>query len=64
MNAKQNDKQLDSDIKWYEEIRKVTTGLGGDYNTGYLLNYDYMKNHSKRWCWFKTSSANRIHWIV
>ena len=35
----------DSDIKRSEEIRKLTTGQGEDYNTGCLLDYDYIKNH-------------------
>ena len=35
------DQAIDSDIKRYEEIRKLTTGQGGDYNTGCLLSYDY-----------------------
>ena len=26
-------------------MRKLTTGQGEDYTTGYLLNYDYIKNH-------------------
>ena len=33
------------DIKRYEEIRKLTTGQGEDYITGFLLDYDYIKNH-------------------
>ena len=36
---------IDSDIKRYEEIRKLTTGQGEDYTTGCLLNYKYIKNH-------------------
>ena len=35
----------DSDIKRYEEIRNITTGQGGDYTTGCLLGYVYVKNH-------------------
>ena len=31
---------IDSDIKGYEEIRKLTTGLGEDYTTGCLLDYE------------------------
>ena len=34
------DQPLDSNIKRYEEIRKLTTGQGGDYTTGCLLDYD------------------------
>ena len=39
------DQAIDSDIKQYEEIRKLTTGQDEDYNTGYLLDYEYIKNH-------------------
>ena len=38
-------KAIDSDIKRYEEIRKLVTGKGEDYTTGCLLDYDYIKNH-------------------
>ena len=41
------DQPIDSDIKWYEEIRKVITGQGEDYTTGCLLEYEYIKNHYK-----------------
>ena len=37
------DKPIDSDIRRYEEVRKLTTGQGDDYTTGCLLNYDYFK---------------------
>ena len=39
------DKLIDSDIKRYEEIRKVTTRQGEDYTKGCLLDYKYVKNH-------------------
>ena len=39
------DQVIDSDIKGYEQIRKMTTGQGEDCSTGYLLDYDYTKNH-------------------
>ena len=39
------DQAIDSDMKWYEEIRKLTTGQGEDYTNGCLLDYDYIKNH-------------------
>ena len=39
------DQPTDSDIKRYEEIRKLTTGEDGDYTTKYLLHYGYIKNH-------------------
>ena len=38
---------IDSDIKGYEEIRKLTTGLGEDYTTGCLLDYEQIKNHHR-----------------
>ena len=38
------DQAIDSDVKWYKEIRKLTIGKGEDYTTGYLLDYDYIKN--------------------
>ena len=39
------DQPIDSDIKRYEEIRKLTTEQSEDYTTGCLLDYDYIKNH-------------------
>ena len=36
---------IDSDIKRYEEIRKLTAGQGEDYTTECLLDYEYIKNH-------------------
>ena len=41
------DQAIDSDIKRYEGIRKLTTGQCEDYTTGCLLNYDYIKNHHR-----------------
>ena len=40
-----HDQAIDSDIKRYEEIRKLATGQGKGYTTGCLLDYDYIKNH-------------------
>ena len=31
----------------YENIRKIATGQGGDYTTGCLLNYQYIKDYYK-----------------
>ena len=46
MNGKRFHSQVfDSDIKQYEEIRKLTAGQGEDYTSGCLLDYDYIKNH-------------------
>ena len=39
------DQAIDSDINQYEEIRKLRTGQDEDYTTGFLLDYDYIKNH-------------------
>ena len=41
------DQQIDSDIKQYDEIRKLTTEQGEDCTTGCLVDYDYIKNHCK-----------------
>ena len=38
------DQAIDSDIKPYKEIRKLTTGQGEEYTIGCLLDYEYMKN--------------------
>ena len=46
MNGKRFHSQVfDSDIKQYEEIRKLTAGQGEDYTSGCLVDYDYIKNH-------------------
>ena len=41
------DQPIDSDIKQYKEVKKLTTGRGEDYTTGCLLDYEYIKNHYK-----------------
>ena len=38
------DEPIDSDIKRYEEIIKITTAQGEDYTNGCLLEYEYIKN--------------------
>ena len=38
------DEPNDSDIKRYEEIKKLITGQGKDYTTECLLDYNYIKN--------------------
>ena len=40
---------IDSNIKGYEEIRKLTTGQNQDCTTGCLLDYDYIKSNYKYW---------------
>ena len=44
-NKKFYNQGIDSDIKRYEEIRKLTAGQGEDYTTECLLDYEYIKNH-------------------
>ena len=39
------DQPIDSDIKRYEEIGKLTTGQSEDYTTGCLLYYEHIKNY-------------------
>ena len=41
------DQPFDSDIKLYEEIRKLTTDQYENYTTGCLLDYDQIKNYCK-----------------
>ena len=36
---------INSDIKRYEKIRKLTTGHGKGYTTRCYLDYEYIKNH-------------------
>ena len=41
------DQAIDSDIKRYEQITKLTTGQSEDYTAGCLLDYNYIKNHHR-----------------
>ena len=41
------DQPVNSNFKTYENIRKITTGQGNDYTTGFLLDYSYFKENSK-----------------
>ena len=41
------DHPINSDIKWYEGIRKLTAGQGEAYTTGCLSDYEYIKNRYK-----------------
>ena len=45
--TKSYDQAIDSVIKQYKEIRKLTAGKGEDYTTGCLINYEYVQNHYK-----------------
>ena len=39
------DQPINSDLKTYENIRKIATGQGDDYTTGCLLDYSYFKEN-------------------
>ena len=41
------DQPIDSELKTYEKIRKISTGQGDRYTTGCLLDYSYFKDHYK-----------------
>ena len=41
------DQPINSNIKTYENIRKISTGQGDDYTTGCLLDCSYFKDHYK-----------------
>ena len=36
-----------SNLRTYYSIQKIATGQGGDYATGCLMNYNYLKNYYK-----------------
>ena len=39
------DQPINDSIRKYDEIRKIATGKGDNYATGYLLGYDYFKKN-------------------
>ena len=41
------DQPINSDLKTYENIRRIATGQGDDYTTGCLLDYSYFKGNDK-----------------
>ena len=41
------DKPVKSNLITYDNIRKIATGQGDDYTTGYLLDYTYFKEYYK-----------------
>ena len=41
------DQTINSNLKTYENIRKIDTGQGDDYTTGYLLDYSYFYSYYK-----------------
>ena len=44
------DQNISDDFKKYKELRKVMTGRGEYYTTGFLLDYDFWKNNYKLVC--------------
>ena len=41
------DQQINSNLKTYENIRKIATGQEDDYTTSCLLDYSYFNNNCK-----------------
>ena len=41
------DKPINSDLKTFENIRRIATGQEDDYTMGYLLDYSYFKVNYK-----------------
>ena len=41
------DQPVKSDMRTYENIRKIATGQGDDYSTCCLLDYNYFDNYYK-----------------
>ena len=41
------DQPVQDDKVTYENIRKIATGKGDDYTTGFLLDYSHFKDHYK-----------------
>ena len=41
------DKPVKSDMRTYDNIRKIAIGQGDDYSTGCLLDYNYFNKHYK-----------------
>ena len=39
------DQPIHDQIKKYDKLRKIATRKGDDYTTGFLLDYQYFKNH-------------------
>ena len=40
-----HDQPINDTINKYDEIKKIATGQGDDYTTGFLLDFQYFKNH-------------------
>ena len=39
------DQPVKSDMRTYDNTRKMATGQGNDYTNGSLLDYNYFNNH-------------------
>ena len=66
------DQPINSELKTYENIRKIATAKGDDYTTGCLLNYSYFKENYKMiaidlskqqamLCWSTSNSTNHFY---
>ena len=42
-----SDQPVKNNLRTYDNIRMIATAQGGDYTTGYLLDYPYFKNYNK-----------------
>ena len=63
------DQPINDSIKQYDEVRKIFTGQGDDYTTGYLLDFAYFQNNSRliaadlnKQKRFKSNSTNYFYW--
>ena len=41
------DQPIKNDLKTFDNIKKIVTGQGDDYTTGWLLDYSYFKKYYK-----------------
>ena len=41
------DQPVKNDMRTYDNIRKIATGQGDDYTTGFLIDYPYLKDYYK-----------------
>ena len=39
------DQLVKKNLRIYDSIRKIATGQGDDYTTGFLLDYNYFKDY-------------------
>ena len=55
------DQPINSDLQTNENVRKIATGKGSDYTTGFLLDYSYFKDHY-RMIAIDLSKQNLVGW--